>query len=147
MSRLNYEALKNANGTQVKQMLEALKPKSTKYIVHEPYVKQQVFMSLKQKEAFYGGAAGGGKSDALLMCALQYVDVPGYAAIIFRKTFADLVKPSALIDRARGWLAPWTATKEVRWVEKERKFVFPSGAILQFGYMETDKDRFNYQGG
>jgi len=92
-------------------------------------------------------AAGGGKSDALLMCALQYVDTPGYSAIIFRKTFADLVKPGALIDRAQEWLAPWTATKQVRWVDKEKKFVFPSGAILQFGYMETANDRFNYQGG
>ena len=86
-------------------------------------------------------------SDALLMCALQYVDVPGYRAIIFRKTFADLVKPGALIDRAHQWLAPWVAKKEVRWVEKEKKFVFPSGAILQFGYLETPNDRFNYQGG
>ena len=32
-------------------------------------------------------------------------------------------------------------------MDKERKFVCPSGAIIQFGYMETDKDRFNYQGG
>jgi len=86
-------------------------------------------------------------SDALLMCALQYVDVPGYAAIIFRRSYADLVKPGALIDRALTWLAPWIASKEVRWVEKEKKFEFPSGAILQFGYMETANDRFNYQGG
>jgi len=91
-------------------------------------------------------------SDALLMCALQYVDVPGYASIIFRKTFADLVKPGALIDRAHQWLAPWVASKEIRWVEKEKKFEFPTGpgkppAILQFGYMETYNDRLNYQGG
>jgi len=31
-------------------------------------------------DAFYGGAAGGGKSDALLMAALQYIDIPGYAS-------------------------------------------------------------------
>jgi len=34
-------------------------------------------------EVLFGGSAGGGKSDALLMAALQYVDVPGYAAILF----------------------------------------------------------------
>lgn len=129
------------------KLAKALTPKMTEYIVHQPYPKQAAFMLLDGKEAFYGGAAGGGKSDALLMCALQYVDIPGYSAIIFRKTFADLVKPGALIDRAQEWLAPWTTTKQVRWVDKEKKFVFPSGAILQFGYMETANDRFNYQGG
>ena len=51
-------------------------------------------------EALFGGAAGGGKSSALLMSALQYVDVPGYSAILFRKTFADLSLPGALMDRA-----------------------------------------------
>lgn len=133
--------------TERERVAKLLTPKTTKYIVHKPYPKQMAFMLLPGKEAFYGGAAGGGKSDALLMCALQYVDIPGYNAILFRKTFADLVKPGALIDRAKEWLAPWTVTKEIHWVEKERKFVFPSGAILQFGYMETDNDRFNYQGG
>jgi predicted phage terminase large subunit-like protein len=128
-------------------MMKLLTPRMTKYIIHAPYAKQAAFMLLEGKEGFYGGAAGGGKSDALLMCALQYVDIPGYAAIIFRKTFADLVKPGALIDRAQEWLAPWIATKEVRWVDKEKKFVFPSGAILQFGYLENAMDRFNYQGG
>ena len=41
------------------------------------------------------GAAGGGKSSALLMGALQFVEVPGYAAIIFRRTLADLKLPGA----------------------------------------------------
>lgn len=139
--------LKTLSRTSQDKLARLLTPKLTEYIVHTPYPKQAAFMLLDGKEAFYGGAAGGGKSDALLMCALQYVDVPGYAAIIFRKTFADLVKPGALIDRAQEWLSPWTTTKQVRWVDKEKKFVFPSGAVLQFGYMETPQDRFNYQGG
>lgn len=139
--------IKALTRTQQEKLARFLTPKMTEFVVHQPYPKQAAFMLLEGKEAFYGGAAGGGKSDALLMCALQYVDVPGYAAIIFRKTFADLVKPGALIDRAQEWLAPWTTTKQVRWVDKEKKFVFPSGAVLQFGYMETPNDRFNYQGG
>jgi predicted phage terminase large subunit-like protein len=139
--------LKTLARSEQSKIAKLLTPKMTEYIVHQPYPKQAAFMLLDGKEAFYGGAAGGGKSDALLMCALQYVDTPGYSAIIFRKTFADLVKPGALIDRAQEWLSPWTTTKQVRWVDKEKKFVFPSGAILQFGYMETANDRFNYQGG
>lgn len=93
---------------------------------------------------------GGGKSDALLMCALQYVDVQGYSAILFRKTYADLTKPGALIDRAKEWLLPH---KDVRWDEKEKKFSFLDSnskypvSTLQFGYLENENDRYRYQGG
>ena len=55
------------------------------------------------REALFGGAAGGGKSDALLMAAVQYVDVPGYAAVLFRRTFADLALPGAAMSRAQEW--------------------------------------------
>lgn len=139
--------IKSLPRTEQARLMQALTPRTTKYIVHTPYPKQAAFMLLDCKEAFYGGAAGGGKSDALFMSALQYVDVPGYCAIIFRKSYSDLVKPGALIDRALSWLAPWIASKEVRWDDKEKKLVFPSGAIVQFGYMETYRDRLNYQGG
>ena len=79
-------------------------PKLTKYIPHKPTVKQAAFLLLPHIEAFYGGEPGGGKSDALLMGALQYVDVPGYAAILFRRTFQDLALPGALMDRSKDWL-------------------------------------------
>ena len=73
------------------------------------------FLCLDWKpEVFYGGAAGGGKSDALLMGALQYVDVPGYHALILRRTFAELSLPEALMERANEWLGPtdavWNST-------------------------------------
>jgi hypothetical protein len=52
----------------------------------------------------YGGAAGGGKNSALLMGGLQFVDVPGYAAILLRRSYSDLSLPGALMDRAAAWL-------------------------------------------
>lgn len=147
MSSLGQIDLASLPRSEREQLLKMLTPKMTEYIIHKPYPKQAAFMLLEGKEGFYGGAAGGGKSDALLMCALQHVDVPGYSAIIFRKSYADLVKPGALIDRALTWLAPWIANKTIKWVDKEKKLVFPSGATVQFGFMETYKDRLNYQGG
>src|SRR5216684_4245493 len=71
------------------QLMASLKPRLTKYIPHNPSPKQSVFLNLTEREAFYGGAASGGKSDAILMGALQWVDIPGYSAIIFRKTLRD----------------------------------------------------------
>lgn len=112
------------------------------YTKHIPHPTQQVFLSLNSKrEVLFGGAAGGGKSDALLMAALQYVDVPGYAALLLRKTWPDLVLPGAIMDRARQWLEDTPAQKR----DGGRVWVFPSGARLQFGYLQHDQDKYRYQ--
>ena len=108
---------------------------------HTPHPKQAEFLSLTCLEALYGGGARGGKSDALLMAALEYVHVPGYAAIILRKSFTDLNLPDALIPRAHAWLQG-----KAKWSDKNHEWTFPSGATLTFGYCETAKDVFRYQG-
>lgn len=124
-----------------------LTPRLTKYIPYEPTPKQRAFLLMNDvKEILYGGAAGGGKSIAQLMGALQFVDIPGYSAILFRKTFADLSLPGALIDVSKQWLMPFVESKEVKWSEKERQYTFPSGATLNFGYLESDNDCYRYQG-
>lgn len=89
----------------------------------------------------YGGAAGGGKSDALLMAALQYVHVPGYAALLLRRTYPDLALPGAIMDRAGEWLHGTDA----RWHDKDKTWRFPSGATLTFGYLQTEVDKHRYQ--
>ena len=110
------------------------------FIPHQPTARQSAFLRCNEIEAFYGGAAGGGKSDALLMAALQYVDVPGYAALLLRRTYADLTLPEALMDRARSWLRG-----KARWYDQAKTWVFPSGATLSFGYLENEVDRYRYQ--
>jgi predicted phage terminase large subunit-like protein len=112
------------------------------YIPHTPTSRQAVYLTLPIREALFGGAAGGGKSDALLMAALQYTDVPGYAALILRRTYADLSLPGAIMDRAHAWLQGTDA----HWNETEKTWTFPSGATLTFGYLQSSKDRYRYQG-
>jgi len=120
-------------------------PKMTKYVPHYPTPKQAAFLLVDNKEVFFGGAAGGGKSDALLMAALQYVDVPSYRALLLRRTFQDLSLPGAIMDRAKEWLSPWVWKKEVYWSEKDKSFMFPSGATITFGYLESENDKYRYQ--
>ena len=123
-----------------------LTPRLTKYIPYDPTPKQRAFLLMNNKEILYGGAAGGGKSVAQLMAALQYVDIPNYSAILFRRTYADLSLPGALIDMSKQWLMPFVESGEVRWSEKDKRYVFPSGATLNFGYLENDNDCYRYQG-
>lgn len=144
MSTLNEIDLSNAGVLRLQQLLT---PRLTKYIPYNPTPKQRAFLLMNDtKEILYGGAAGGGKSVAQLMGALQFVDIPGYSAILFRKTYADLSLPGALIDLSKQWLMPFVDSKEVKWSEKEKQYTFPSGATLNFGYLESDNDCYRYQG-
>lgn len=111
------------------------------FIPHNPGPKQVEFLALDDLEAYFGGAAGGGKSDALLMAALQYVDQPNYAALLLRRTYKDLSLPGALMDRAGQWLRNTAA----KWSAETKTWRFPSGATLTFGHLDNENDKYNYQ--
>lgn len=96
---------------------------------------------VQSREALYGGAAGGGKSEALLAAALQYADVPGYAALLLRRTYPDLTLPGAIMDRAQTWLYGTGA----HWDAGKKTFIFPSGASLTFGFLQYERDKYRYQ--
>jgi predicted phage terminase large subunit-like protein len=75
------------------------------------------------------------------MGALQYVDCPNYAAILFRKTFTDLSLAGGLLPRAAEWLSNTGA----RFSDVTKTWSFPSGATVSFGHMDTANTRFRYQ--
>ncbi len=110
-------------------------------IIWTPQPKQAVFMSRGEDEVLYGGAAGGGKSDALVMEALRQVHIPHYRGLILRKTYPEL---GELIDKSQA-IYP-RAFPKARYNGSAHTWSFPSGAKLRFGAMHHERDRFKYQG-
>ena len=127
-------------GQQGREKLQSLNFRLSSYIPHKPTPKQLAFLLTEAEEAMYGGAAGGGKSDALLMGALQYVDQPGYASLILRRSYADLSKSEALIPRSLEWLG----AREAHWNSGQKVWTFPSGSTMEFGYLARDLDVYQY---
>ena len=112
-----------------------------KTVIWSPQPKQYQFLERPEYEALYGGAAGGGKSDALLAEGLRQVHIPHYRAILFRKTYKEL---SELMDRSGEIYQP--SFPKAKFNDSKHFWIFPSGAKIYFGGMQYEKDKKNYQG-
>ena len=117
--------------------------RANRWCPHTPTARQAEFLALDDDDGLFGGAAGGGKSDSLLMDVLEGADVPGYGALVIRRTHAELALKGAIMDRAGEWLRPTAA----HWNDQAKRWTFPSGATLEFGYMDAERDKGRYQGG
>ena len=102
---------------------------------------QEDFLAAAETDVLYGGAAGGGKSYAMLVDPLRYAHRPAHRGLIIRRSMPELRE---LIDKSRE-LYP-KAFPGCRYKEVEKLWNFPSGAKIEFGFLERDADVYRYQG-
>ena len=102
---------------------------------------QEEFLSAGERDVLYGGAAGGGKSFALLADPLRYCHNPNHRGLLLRRTLDELTE---LIDKSRQLYTK--AFPGAKFRESKSTWHFPSGATIWFTYLDRDKDVTRFQG-
>lgn len=149
---MNFKLLKSLEklskkelGDLIERDLEfknSLMPRMTKYIPWVPILRQKIFLSLDDVEVFYEDSPGIGKSVALLMAALQWIDIEGYQALLIDKECVNFKDPNGLIYLSHEWLK----NTDAQWNEKNYCWKFPSGATLNFDRLIGEYSHFNHGG-
>lgn len=114
----------------------------TEIIIEPQPGPQTLFLSSPADVIIFGGAAGGGKSFGLLLEALRHTDNPEFGAVIFRRTYPEIMNEGGLWDESSN-IYPLVNGKST---EKPPEWTFPSGAKVRFAHMQHDKDRYSWQG-
>jgi hypothetical protein len=111
-------------------------------VIFEPNEGPQTeFLAAPEREVFYGGARGGGKSYALLIDPLRFCHKAAHRGLFIRRTMPEL---RDIINHSLN-LYP-KAYPGAKWREQEKEWRFPSGARIEFGYAENLTDVLRYQG-
>lgn len=128
--------------TFVEQATPSLKAELEENIIFQPNEGPQTdFLAAGETDVLYGGAAGGGKSYAMLVDPLRFAHRAAHRALILRRSMPELRE---LIDKSRE-LYP-KAFPGCKYREVEKLWTFPSGAKVEFGFLERDADVYRYQG-
>lgn len=105
---------------------------------------QERFLASSADIAIYGGAAGGGKTYAILMEPLRYKDVKGYRAVIFRNNYMQISVSGGLWDES---LSMYSGIRGAEYVKQPKyKWTFSNKASVYFDYLWRDDDVLKWQG-
>lgn len=103
---------------------------------------QTEFLMCSARLAFYGGAAGGGKSYACLLDPLYNTNNPQFEAVIFRRYYRQIMAPGGLYRRSLE-IYPQLGAK---FNKSDLVWTFPSGATVKFAAMEYESDVDSWKG-
>lgn len=103
---------------------------------------QTAFLSSSADIVIYGGAAGGGKTFALLLDPVRHIGNKGFGAVLFRRTTTQVRNEGGPWDESMRMYPHLGADPK----EMNLEWRFPSGAAITMGHLEHDKSVFNWQG-
>lgn len=103
---------------------------------------QEEFLLSSADICIYGGAAGGGKTWGLLLDPLRDVDVSGFMALIFRRTYPEITNAGGLWDESEK-LYQDAGGKPTR---GDLLWRFRSGARVEFSHLQHEKNLTNFDG-
>ena len=103
---------------------------------------QEAFLSSHADIVIYGGAAGGGKSFGLILEPIRHQANPGFGAVIFRRTYREVMAEGGLWSTCRELYPLLKAQSRV----SDMAWKFPSGARVSFGHLDAENDVFGWQG-
>jgi predicted phage terminase large subunit-like protein len=108
--------------------------------------KQEFFLSTSADLGFYGGAAGGGKTWALLMEPLYHYKTPGFGAVIFRRTYPEIVKKGGMWEESEKLYRLLGGTP--REGPLEWAFTLPQDhqTTIGFAHCQHEKDVLSWKG-
>jgi hypothetical protein len=111
-------------------------------IIFQPNPGPQTdFLSASEQEVLYGGSAGGGKSFAMVADPVRYVNNPKSNKLLVRRSTEELRELISISKKMYPAAIPGA-----RFLEREKTWVFPSGATLWMSYLDRDDDVERYQG-
>ena len=105
--------------------------------------KQEKFLACSADICIYGGAAGGGKSYALLLEPLRHIGNKQFAAVTFRRTHPQILSPGGLWSESFNIYSLLGATPKL---SPKPMWVFPSGATITFSHLEMESTKYDWQG-
>jgi predicted phage terminase large subunit-like protein len=129
--------------SSIHETLSALSSEEQGSILHlRPQKAQEPFLASNADICIFGGAAGVGKTYALLLDAVRHVDDPSFAGVYFRRETTQIRNPGGMWTTSQEIYPFYGATPR----ESVLEYEFPAGGVVKFAHLEHENSVLAWDG-